>query len=276
MSNPSYFTKYRNFAMSRDDEGVLLVRLHTDGGPAIFTGETHRDLPSVMEDISLDGDNKAMVLTGTGDVFMTRVDSPTLGPIFQPNKYQSTIRFEKGRGLQRLLELPFPVVGVANGPATLHTELLLLCDLHIASDRATFGDETHPAGAVPAGDGAAIVWEEVLGIARAKWLLWTGASFDAKTALDWGVISEIVPHEKAVDRGLDLARQLARLPYSYLVLQKETLNVNLRRRLLNDLPLGTAHQSMALADMPYRSSASSGYDGGSSKTASAPAGATIR
>src|ERR687891_1312332 len=52
---------------------------------------------------------------------------------------------EGAKVLQRLLELPMPVVGVANGPATVHSEYLLLSDIHVASERATYGDSPHPA-----------------------------------------------------------------------------------------------------------------------------------
>ncbi len=59
MSNPSYFDAYKNLAMTRDDNGVLTVRFHTDGGPIVFTGQTHEDFPQALEEISLDGDNRA-------------------------------------------------------------------------------------------------------------------------------------------------------------------------------------------------------------------------
>ena len=45
MTNPSYFDRYENLAFSRDDNGVLTMRFHTNGGPIIFTGQTHEDLP---------------------------------------------------------------------------------------------------------------------------------------------------------------------------------------------------------------------------------------
>jgi hypothetical protein len=67
---PPYFGKYKNIAFSRDEDGVLLMRFHTDGGPIVFTGQTHQDLPEVLEEIALDRQNKALVLTGTGDSFM--------------------------------------------------------------------------------------------------------------------------------------------------------------------------------------------------------------
>ena len=251
MATPAYFTKYENFAVTRDEDGVLLVRLHTDGGALTFTGQTHEDFPALLEEIALDGDNKAMVLTGTDDFFMKDIDGPSLGEIFKPAAWEKT-RVEGAKVLQRLVELPLPVIGVANGPAIVHSEYLLLADIHIASERATYGDFPHPAFGITGGDGVQVVWEEIAGTARAKWLLWTGESIDATTALEWGVVSEVVAHEQAVERGLEIARGLAAKPALYRSLQKQTLNRNLRKRIVQDVPFGMALEGLTAADMPYQ------------------------
>ncbi|MET7992158.1 enoyl-CoA hydratase/isomerase family protein [Amycolatopsis sp. NPDC005232] len=251
MGNPAYFDKYENLAFTRGDDGVLILRLHTNGGPIVFTGQTHEDLPAALEEISLDRDNKAMVLTGTGDAFMNEIDGPSLGEIFKPAAWEKT-RTEGAKVLQRLVELPMPVVGVANGPAIIHSEYLLLADIHIASERATYADFPHPAFGITGGDGVQVVWEEVAGTARAKWLLWTGDTIDARTALDWGVVSEVVPHEQAVDRGIEIARGLAAKPALYRSMQKQTLNRNLRRRIVQDVPFGMALEGLTAADIPYQ------------------------
>jgi enoyl-CoA hydratase/carnithine racemase len=248
--NPPYFEKFQNIVLSRDEDGVLLMRFHTDGGPIVFTGQTHQDLPEVLEDISLDPQNKALVLTGTGDSFMDQIDGPSLGEIFKPLAWEKT-RFEGARVLQRFLDLPMPMVGVANGPAIVHSEYLLLADIHIASERATYGDYPHPAFGITGGDGVHVVWEEVAGTARAKWLLWTGESIDAQTALQWGVVSEVVPHDRAVDRGIEIAKVLAAKPKLYRSLQKQTLNMNLRRRIVTDVPFGMALEGLTAAEQPY-------------------------
>ena len=88
MTTPSYFDTYENLAMTRDGNGVLTVRFHTGGGPIVFTGRTHEDLPRALEDIALDDGNRAMVLTGTGDVFMDRIDGESLGEIFKPAHWE--------------------------------------------------------------------------------------------------------------------------------------------------------------------------------------------
>jgi enoyl-CoA hydratase/carnithine racemase len=82
---PTYFDKYENLAFSRDD-GVLTLRFHTDGGPIVFTGRTHEDLPAALEEVALDLDNHALVITGTGDSFMDEIDGPSLGEIFKPRR----------------------------------------------------------------------------------------------------------------------------------------------------------------------------------------------
>jgi enoyl-CoA hydratase/carnithine racemase len=251
MEVPGYFDRYENLAFTRDETGVLVLRFHTGGGPAVFTGRTQTDFTGVLEEMSLDRDNKALVITGTGDTFMDQIDGPSLGEIYKPAVWEK-IRVEGAKVLQRLIDLPMPVVGVANGPATVHAEYLLLADVHIASERAVYGDQPHPAFGITGGDGVHVVWEEVAGSARAKWLLWTGDQIDAQTALQWGVVSEVVPHERAVDRGIEIARRLAAKPALYRTLQKQTLNMNLRRRITSDVPFGMALEAMTCADLAYQ------------------------
>jgi enoyl-CoA hydratase/carnithine racemase len=251
VTTPTYFDHYDNLAFSRDDNGVLTMRFHTDGGPVVFTGQTHEDLPHALEEIAIDGDNRAMIITGTGDVFMDQIDGPSLGDITKPIQWEKT-RSEGLKVLQRLLELPFPVIGVANGPATVHSEYLLLSDIHIASERAIYGDLPHPSFGITAGDGLQVVWEEVAGTARAKWLLWSGENIDAATAKEWGVVIEVLPHDQVLTRGVEIATKLAAKPTLYRRLQKQTLNQRLLRRIIEGVPYGMALEGLTAADLAYQ------------------------
>ena len=80
-----------------------------------------------------------------------------------------------------------------------------------------------------------VVWEEIAGTARAKWLLWTGKRIDAQTALQWGVVNEIVPRAGRRCGHRDRARP-RREAGLYRTLQKQTLNANLRRRIIQGFP----------------------------------------
>ena len=81
-ATPGYFTRYENLAFERTDDGVLTMRFHTNGGPITFTGQTHEDLPRALEEIALDQNNRALLLTSTGDSFMAAIDGASLGDIF--------------------------------------------------------------------------------------------------------------------------------------------------------------------------------------------------
>ena len=185
---------------------------------------------------------------------MDSIDGESLGEIFKPAHWEK-IRREGTDVLQRLLDLPFPVIAVANGPATVHSEYLLLADIHIASERATYGDFPHPAFGITAGDGLQVVWEEVVGPVRTKWLLWTGETIDAQTAERWGVVTEVLPHDQALARGLEIAHKLAAKPALYRSLQRQTLNQRLRRCIAEGLPFGMALEGLTAADLPYRTQA---------------------
>ena len=50
----AYADKYENLALTRDDDGLLVLRFHIAGSPAVFTGQTHEDFPAALEEISLD------------------------------------------------------------------------------------------------------------------------------------------------------------------------------------------------------------------------------
>jgi enoyl-CoA hydratase/carnithine racemase len=82
-----------------------------------------------------------------------------------------------------------------------------------------------------------------------------GERIDAQTALQWGGVNEVVSHVRARVWGIDIARSLAAKPALYRTLQKQTLNVNLRRRIIQDVPFGMALEGLTAADKPYQDQA---------------------
>src|SRR3954469_14999345 len=124
-STPAYFHAFENIAMQRSETGVLTVRFHTGGGPATFTGKLHTDLPRALYEIGEDRHNRVLVLTGTGDRFMTDIDGASLGDITKPAQWDRTIS-EGRRVMQRLVDLEMPIIAAVNGPASVHSEYALL------------------------------------------------------------------------------------------------------------------------------------------------------
>ncbi len=89
-----------------------------------------------------------------------------------------------------------PVIGAVNGVAvTGGLELALACDLLIASDQARFAD-THARVGVMPGWGLTVLLPQAVGVRRAREMSITGNYVDAETALAWGLVNHVVPHDE--------------------------------------------------------------------------------
>ena len=89
-----------------------------------------------------------------------------------------------------------PLIGAINGPAvTGGLEVALACDFLVASERARFADTHARVGVVP-GWRMSVVLPEAIGYRRAKEMSATGNFVDAETALTWGLVNHVVPHDE--------------------------------------------------------------------------------
>ena len=247
---PEYFTKYENFALTRSRSGVLTLRFHTDEGPVTFTGTTHANFPRLLEDIAFDRDNHVLVITGTGDRFMTDIDVASLGDITKP--MASDVIYMEGRRIpQRLADLEMPIVAAANGPATVHSEYLLIADIVIASETAEFSDFPHLAFGISPGDGLHIVWEETLGLNRARQLILTQGTFTAVEAKQWGAVAEVVPQDQVLARAQEIAEGLAGKPQLLTRYAAITLRQRISRRMAEGTALGMALEGLTAANLTY-------------------------
>src|SRR5947209_14134089 len=65
---------------------------------------------------------------------------------------------------------------------------------------------------------------------------WTGEQIDAQPTLPWGVVSEVVTHDRALNPGIQLARGWPASPALHPTLRKQTLDLKLRRRITQVVP----------------------------------------
>jgi enoyl-CoA hydratase/carnithine racemase len=251
---PGYFTKYKNLTLSRSASGVLTLRFHTDGGPHTFDGTTHHDFPRLLEDIAFDKDNRVLVITGTGDSFINDIDGPSLGDVTKP--MGADVMYTEGRrGVQWLVDLEIPVIAAVNGPVSVHSEYALLADVIIASDTTVFSDIPHLAFGIAPGDGLFVVWEEVLGLNRARYLEITQGSFTAQQAVSWGAIAEVVPLDRVLSRAEELAGQMTQRPHLTNKYIAVVFRQRISRRLAEGMLAGMALESLTAANLAYLSQA---------------------
>jgi enoyl-CoA hydratase len=158
--------------------------------------------------VELDADDsiRVLVLTGTDPAFCAGVD------LKEPNGIASaTIDRDPDQPWGIMADSAKPLIGAINGPAaTGGLEIALDCDFLIASDRARFAD-THARVGVMAGGGMFVRLPQLIGIDRAMRMSLTGDYIDAATALDWGLVTEVVPHEALMDRAREVAAAIAEI-----------------------------------------------------------------
>src|ERR1700730_18600178 len=102
-----YRTKFPNARLTRSKTGVLQVALHTDDGTLVFNGDTHELFVDLFHAIGSDHDNRAVILTGSGDAFMETI-SPEGFDFFTPQGYDKIYR-EGRKVLMNILDIESPL-----------------------------------------------------------------------------------------------------------------------------------------------------------------------
>lgn len=200
--------------------------------------------------INADRSIRAVILTGAGKAFSAGGDVKAMkdragafaGPgVAIRERYRSGIH----RIVRSVWNIEVPVIAAVNGPAIgLGNDVACLADMRIASDTAIFGATFLKIGLVP-GDGGAWLLPRVIGMARASELLYTGDTINAATALEWGLVSRVVPAGALRDEAMALATRICQQPPDVLRMTKKLLREGQAVSFDNIMELSAAMQALA-------------------------------
>jgi enoyl-CoA hydratase len=123
-------------------------------------------------------------------------------------------------------------------------ELALACDLRIASERAVFGLPEPTLGIIPAAGGTQRL-PRIVGMGRAKEMILTGARWDAKRALEFGLVSEVVPGAELMSAARAMAARVIALGPLAIRLAKQALNASANMPLQSGLAFESVIQAIA-------------------------------
>jgi enoyl-CoA hydratase/carnithine racemase len=142
----NYFGAYRGLKLAREDNGVLVVEFHSNGGPCTFSALHHTEVVDAFHRIAQDRANKIVILTGAGGDFIIGVDWSSFGDVSDPGVW-SQIHDEGGKpGPARFARQPTRCL-----PTLLHSASTSSTDSTIntwATGRRTFRDSLIPAGQI--------------------------------------------------------------------------------------------------------------------------------
>ncbi len=225
------------FKMTRRNDGVILVEAHSQGGPIQLSVENHRALGQMLKTVGADPENEILILTGSGKEFMMDAD-PEGFKLEQADLayWAYEYAYKDGRiNVSSLVnDLEIPTIGILNGPG----------DITIAADDATIYDLHYDIGSVP-GDGIHSCFQEILGVKRAAYALLTGQAIDAKQALEWGMVNEILPREKLKERAFKIADHIMTQPRTTRRMTTQIVRRPWRRQITDSLDGGFAIQMFA-------------------------------
>jgi enoyl-CoA hydratase/carnithine racemase len=169
---------------------------------------------------ALSGDEAArvVVLTGAGDAFSAGFDLKEFARIGE-REVADRIWASSDRFHRTLLEFPLPTIAAVNGAALAGGfDLALMCDLRIASQRASFAHPEVAFGTVAYG-----LLHDLVGGALARELTLTGRAMDAEEALARGLVTRVVPPDALAAAAAELAQSIAARPRDVLLSDKRKI-----------------------------------------------------
>ncbi len=238
------------FLQTERDGGILTLRMNQPQTRNVLTGNTAvEELLQACADVSADLTIRVVVLTAAGTVFSAGGNLKDMLRYQRGNPSTDAIREEYRRGIQRLpkalYNLDVPIIAAINGPAIgAGLDLTTMCDIRIASERATFAESFVKVGIVP-GDGGAWLLPRAVGMSKAAEMAFTGDTLTAQEALECGLVSRVVPHDALMDEALSLARRIAANPGGALRMTKRLLREGEKSSLESLLELSASFQAHA-------------------------------
>jgi len=250
-----YSTKYKTIRMRREN-GILEIALHTDGGSWRWARQAMVEMEEALLDIGRDRGNEVVILTGTGAEFSGPAKEfksiEEGGPPKVTTDYWDPVYWEGKHLLMNLLNIEVPMIGAINGPALRHAEIPLLCDIVLASERATIQDSGHFTASTVPGDGMHVVFPLLMGVNRGRYFLLTGQTLSASQARDYGLVSEIHAEKDLLPRAWALARDIMLRPPLVRRYTRVLLTEDIKRRMQNLLGYGLALEGLGKLGIAYR------------------------
>ncbi|MDT5225799.1 MAG: hypothetical protein QOG19_3206 [Mycobacterium sp.] len=237
------------------------IRTWTINLPGVGNAITGKDLIAAVEaavdNANADTEVRAVILTSVGKIFSAggnvkemadQAGMFALGALDQRHAYIDGVQ----RIPRALSRLEVPLIGAINGAAIgAGCDLALMCDIRIASERASFAESFVQLGLIP-GDGGSWFLQRVVGYQRAAEMTFTGDRVDATTALDWGLVTRVVAHDDLLPAAKELAERIAKNPPHALRMAKRLLQESRTGSLESTLGMAAAMQPLAHRDPEHQ------------------------
>ena len=232
------------------DNGIATITLNrSDIRNAITHREIIEEIKSVCKQVNEDLNVKALIVTAVDPAYSSGgnvKDMKDRKGMFQgtPAEIMEKYRSNLQEVLLTVYDVEVPTIAAVNGSAVgAGCGLALMCDIRVASRKATFGETFLNVGLVT-GDGSAFTLPRTIGMAKACELIFTGATIDADTALSVGLINYVVDHEQLLAKANEIAANIASKPPQALRMTKRLIRTGQHSTLVHIMEEAAAFQSL--------------------------------
>lgn len=242
----------QKFVLIQKKDSIARVTLNRPEALNALSYAVRDEFVAAFSELAKDKKTEVIILTGAGKAFSAGLDLKELG-----KEDGSTNSAEDGstnsaidqRLTKALLSTPQPIICAVNGYAiTGAFELVLMCDIIIASSEAIFADTHARVGVVP-GWGLSQRLPRIIGIHRAIELSLTGNFLDAKTAYEWGLVNRVVKPSALISTCETLAKDIISTDSGSRVKILEIMNkgwqTTLEKGLVIEKKMSTSHLNLA-------------------------------
>jgi enoyl-CoA hydratase/carnithine racemase len=204
--------------LREDDEGVVTLVLNRPRQYNALSRELLEALHAQVAQLAGDESARVVVITGAGRAFCAGHDLKEMRAANDPREVEALFASCSAM-MQKLVELPQPVIAAVNGIATAAgCQLVAQCDLAVASENARFAASGVNLGLFCSTPAVAI--SRNIARKRAAEMLFMGDFIEAPVALEWGLVNRVAPHERLMEATRELANNLKSKPREVLALGK--------------------------------------------------------
>lgn len=195
-----------NDVLFKKDRNIGIISINRPNALNALNSNVLGELDNTVDMVIDDDDVHILIITGEGRAFVAGAD---ISEMKDMNMFAARKFAEKGSKLFRKIELmEKPVIAAVNGFALGGgCELAMCCDLRIASTKAKFGQPEVGLGIIPGFAGTQRL-SRIIGLGKAKELIFTTEMIDAEEAYRIGLVNKIVPGEELMDEAIAMANKI--------------------------------------------------------------------
>jgi len=202
--------------------GIGFVRINRPDVYNAVNVEAIVELEHAMQDFNGDREIRVIIVTGEGKAFVSGSD---ISRLVEMDSIQAREYSQVGQRVLSFIEnMEKPVIAAVNGFALgSGCELAMACDMRIASEKAKFGQPEVKLGLIPGHAGTQRL-ARLVGVAKAKELIFTGETIDAPEALRIGLVNKVVAPEALLDEAKSMAQKIIDVGPTAVRIAKTVIN----------------------------------------------------